>query len=143
MTRICATCGIEQDISEYWKHPNCTGGRHIHCKTCYNSKRNAKYAADEELRKRLRVADSCNKRGITVVQYEAYRILQDYSCAICHVSEKDLGHRLHIDHCHTADIPRGLLCPACNTMLGQAKDSVEILKNAIDYLLNPLTLNFS
>lgn len=38
------------------------------------------------------------------------------------------------DHCHRTGKPRGILCVPCNSMLGFAHDSIEILKKAILYL---------
>lgn len=39
-----------------------------------------------------------------------------------------------IDHNHTTREIRGLLCNDCNLILGYAKDSIEILENAIKYI---------
>ena len=41
---------------------------------------------------------------------------------------------LAIDHCHESGIVRGLLCMPCNTGLGNFKDNVQTLLNAIKYL---------
>ena len=57
-------------------------------------------------------------------------------CAICGAADpgrKQSGH-FAIDHCHTTNAVRGLLCHPCNAMLGFAKDSVETLRKAILYL---------
>jgi hypothetical protein len=51
------------------------------------------------------------------------------SCAICEETRF-----LVVDHCHKTGIFRGLLCQHCNSVLGYAKDNVDILKNAINYL---------
>jgi hypothetical protein len=50
-------------------------------------------------------------------------------CEICG-QESDL----HVDHDHETGKVRGLLCSSHNTMLGQARDSIEILQSAILYL---------
>ncbi|WP_392750573.1 endonuclease VII domain-containing protein [Streptomyces sp. LN590] len=52
------------------------------------------------------------------------------ACAICGVT----GKVLHIDHCHSTGRVRGLLCPPCNTGLGQFQDDVQRMQKAIAYL---------
>jgi hypothetical protein len=46
------------------------------------------------------------------------------------------GCSFNVDHCHKTGENRGLLCQHCNLLLGQCKDSVDILQKAIDYLGN-------
>jgi hypothetical protein len=74
--------------------------------------------------------------GITSEQYEAALIEQNRCCAICGsaFTEVSEGNPPCIDHSHELDIFRGLLCRSCNLMLGYAKDSIEILLAAIQYL---------
>jgi hypothetical protein len=56
-------------------------------------------------------------------------------CAICGgVSNDKRGKGLASDHDHEKKIPRGLLCNACNLMLGKAKDNPDILLAAVEYL---------
>jgi hypothetical protein len=54
-------------------------------------------------------------------------------CAICRVV-KDDNYSLHVDHCHSSGRVRGLLCAACNTMLGFARDNQETLRRAAEYV---------
>ena len=56
---------------------------------------------------------------------------QEGICLICKKDEATV-----VDHCHITDTVRGLLCHSCNLLLGQAKDNIEILRNAIEYLDN-------
>lgn len=77
--------------------------------------------------------------GISVAEYaEMYR-LQDGKCAICHQPEtgKDKhgnGKVLAVDHCHETGAVRELLCYSCNSMLGQARDKIEVLLAGAAYL---------
>src|SRR3990172_5025755 len=70
--------------------------------------------------------------GITPQQYDELLIKQDYLCAVC---GSDLGDkRPCVDHDHVTGKVRGIVHRECNTLLGMAKDSLEILERAIAYL---------
>ena len=59
---------------------------------------------------------------------------QNEQCAIC-LTIIPLTHKhTHLDHCHTTNKVRGILCVHCNAMLGDAKDNIQTLKNAVTYL---------
>ena len=58
------------------------------------------------------------------------------TCLICGASPEG-NRRLFIDHDHDTDEIRGLLCPRCNRLLGNAADSIERLQSSIDYLSRP------
>lgn len=80
--------------------------------------------------------------GITLEEYEAMYAAQGCVCAICGKSEfrrNYSGKRkellpLFVDHCHTTNKVRGLLCSKCNSGLGMFEDSQENLTRAISYL---------
>lgn len=59
-------------------------------------------------------------------------------CAICRQPEQMRKNgqirALSVDHDHETGTVRGLLCGHCNSILGLAKDSVDRLSRAIDYL---------
>jgi predicted nucleic acid-binding Zn ribbon protein len=74
---------------------------------------------------------------------EAILETQGNACAICGFSFSGARKSaVHVDHDHSccATVPtcgncnRGLICGNCNTMLGMAKDNIEILRKAADYL---------
>jgi hypothetical protein len=62
-------------------------------------------------------------------------IQQGGRCAICN-DEKELGGYtgLYVDHCHSSNKVRGLLCPACNSAIGNFRDSESLLMAAIEYI---------
>lgn len=64
-------------------------------------------------------------------KYEKMLKEQNNVCKLCKNSEK---RRLALDHCHTSNKIRGLLCGPCNRALGLIKDNQETLKNMINYL---------
>lgn len=59
---------------------------------------------------------------------------QKKRCAICRSNKSGSRGGFHADHCHKRKKFRGILCHHCNLMLGHARDSARILKNAINYL---------
>lgn len=74
--------------------------------------------------------------GISLDEYTMMLRRQDSKCCICGVAENQIDGRevLYVDHCHATGAVRGLLCSHCNSMLGYARDSIEILKAGIRYL---------
>jgi hypothetical protein len=89
----------------------------------------------KERRRRLK------RYGLTIADYDRMFREQDGKCAMCHTvpsARKTINGRryvqLDVDHCHTTQKVRGLLCINCNAILGQARDSIETLSAAIAYL---------
>ena len=77
--------------------------------------------------------------NLTPQEYETKLANQDYKCAICGKDannniRRDKVEPLYVDHCHKTNTLRDLLCHQCNSFLGHAKDNIEILQKAIDYL---------
>ena len=80
--------------------------------------------------------------GLTAEQYDAENENRNGLCDVCKRPQQN-GFRLAIDHNHDCcpersacdKCRRGLLCTNCNTLLGSAHDSVEILTAAISYLV--------
>ncbi len=90
------------------------------------------YANWHEKNARKRRNDKLKHRyGITIEQYEAMLKKQRNSCAICHQSSP---RNLHVDHCHSTNAVRGLLCNGCNRILGFANDTPSTLRSAARYL---------
>lgn len=81
------------------------------------------------------------KYGITEEQYNELLLEQAGKCAIC--LKKPRTRALAVDHDHKTNEIRGLLCSRCNHgLLGNAHDSIEMLKRALDYLENPPAKGF-
>lgn len=62
--------------------------------------------------------------------------LQSGACAVCLRPESEAG-TLHVDHCHSTDTIRGLLCGRCNTGLERFQDNPDKILSGIEYLSNP------
>lgn len=67
--------------------------------------------------------------GLTVEQYDAMMASQNGACAICKSVVP-----LVVDHSHTTNEVRGLLCNNCNGGIGLLRDDVTVLTSAITYL---------
>jgi hypothetical protein len=74
-----------------------------------------------------------SRYGITNEQYEAALEECNGCCQICGEAEST-GRRLSIDHCHTTQENRGLLCQRCNTAIGMLIDDTNLLENALTYV---------
>jgi len=78
--------------------------------------------------------------GIELDDYYDMLEKQNYHCAICDSVETAINKRtkmafdLAVDHSHKTGKVRGLLCKNCNNMIGYAKDSIDILTKAVNYL---------
>jgi hypothetical protein len=84
------------------------------------------------------------RHGLSRHEYDAMIASQDNKCAICRTefrhdrptrkeSRKE-ARTPYIDHSHSSNRIRGLLCHRCNTGLGMFLDSPSALKAAIEYL---------
>jgi hypothetical protein len=71
----------------------------------------------------------CQKHGLSIEQFDEMVLRQGGMCAVCE-SEK----KLYVDHCHTTDAIRGLLCHNCNVGIGHLRDSIAFLQKAKKYL---------
>jgi hypothetical protein len=71
---------------------------------------------------------------ITLEDYNEMFSKQGGCCSICKQHQTNFKRQLFIDHCHVTGRVRGLLCQHCNFILGQSKDNIDILQEAIKYL---------
>jgi hypothetical protein len=72
--------------------------------------------------------------NMSLEQYEDLLRAQDGKCKICKILAIYQRVKLVVDHCHTTGKVRGLLCNACNRMLGYGRDNPDILRRGIEYL---------
>ncbi len=74
--------------------------------------------------------------NITSKEYDTMLEEQNHKCKICLVSFLHDKHstKPFIDHCHTTNKVRGILCLYCNSGLGHFKDNIETLTKTINYL---------
>jgi hypothetical protein len=116
----------------------------------YLANRRKRYASDPEYRKKIleevkqyhkknplakKKQSLKNLYGLSLEKFDELLAKQNNSCAICGI--KNNGDKKlfpFVDHCHTTNKIRGLLCINCNQALGKFKDDIQFLKNAIKYL---------
>lgn len=67
--------------------------------------------------------------GLEPGEYERMFASQNGRCAICQRQKK-----LCVDHCHTTDIVRGLLCHGCNVVVGTCENEDRFLPGLDAYL---------
>ena len=85
--------------------------------------------------------------GITLAEYEVLFTKQNGVCAICERPEKTIdkkqnkARRLAVDHCHSTNKIRGLLCFECNTGIGKFGDNPQLIERAANYVRNKGELN--
>ncbi len=81
------------------------------------------------------VTDLKRNWDLTPEQYDTMLDAQGGVCAICSGENTRTAHRrLAVDHNHTTNIKRGLLCDRCNRALGWFMDDPDLLAVARAYL---------
>lgn len=108
------------------------------CNTCYrqkwrdeNRERSRTYGREYQRSRYPKRARQIMlaRYGITPEEFDRMLDEQGGHCATC----PETG-PLQVDHCHDTGRVRGLLCRACNSTLGHARDDVPRLRALIAYL---------
>ena len=95
----------------------------------YRATHREKLNAGRRARYGVRLHKRCY--GMSLADYDALLALHGGVCAICGKKSK---RRLVVDHCHSLNKVRGLLCDKCNLGLGMFDDDIDRLRAAIAYL---------
>jgi len=132
--KVCRCCGTEKPLEDFPKDKRWRETYKADCKVCFNIKRRSNYDPQKRREEGLK-----QLYGISTDLLNSMYTKQEGCCAICKtpislVSGKTKKGKAHVDHCHTTDKVRGLLCTKCNTVLGMSNDNPEILKEALLYL---------
>jgi hypothetical protein len=130
----CAKCGEQKPLSNFRKKVDGKFGVGAQCKICINLKQ-APNKSYRHLKGYDRYKNNHFLKNYKITLQEVNEIIknQGFKCAIC---EKHLtpGKQTHLDHCHDSNKIRGVLCTTCNVGLGMFKDSLLLLKSALNYL---------
>lgn len=121
----CRTCKEIKSLSEFRKPTTYKGVPYWQCKECsYKGVRKNKLA----------------KYGLSIEEYDALLLHQNEKCAICR--QPPNKQKLAVDHNHTTNKIRGLLCNRCNLLIGFAREDFAVLERAKNYLEDPECLVF-
>ena len=90
------------------------------------------YAAKYRVSGRAKEHQRKHRYGLPIGGWQLIAEAQQYCCAACGL---DFGDRsIAVDHDHDTGIIRGLVHRQCNSMMGLANDSPDILERAAAYL---------
>lgn len=130
--RICTRCQEHKTIDNFSKRSAHVTGYKAWCKSCdsiaFAQHRNKNL---EQSRERERASQYKSAYGLDagLAKILANKDNRIAPCPICRQTE-----HLVLDHDHQTGVVRSLICSSCNTMLGMARDSLDILYEAIAYL---------
>ena len=125
-SKVCKSCHEEKSTTHYHTEKKAKDGLRSKCKDC----RNLEF-------KQYRASLSSEEKKLRSIGYNYNLSQEKYQemvqatphCPICGSEEP-----LVVDHDHSTQEVRGLICNHCNLVLGHARDNIETLKNAIAYL---------
>lgn len=145
----CTKCEKLQCISQYTKDKRLRSGLKSRCRICmkaqhaewrrqdnqaYNRQRGRDYYATHKAQRRAYCV--ARKYNLSIEQWDALYHAQGGCCALCSVDLSSLPSKdVHVDHCHTTNKVRGILCSGCNTSLGKLGDTPESIMRAYHYLI--------
>jgi hypothetical protein len=78
------------------------------------------------------------RKGVFIRKYgpEVIHLMEDISNgAECESCGEYFPGKMYIDHCHTTNRVRGILCEGCNTALGMLRDDVKVILALAEYLM--------
>jgi hypothetical protein len=147
-TKQCAKCGANKPLEAFAISRDARFGRHSICRDCcsiitkarYSENRDEILAAFREKSRtetqKLLVRDRNLKRTKRISFEEKRRMLesQGNKCRVCKNPLQAEDKTAHVDHCHTSNVVRGILCRSCNLAIGLFYDSSDNMRRAADYI---------
>lgn len=126
----CKKCGIFKSWNDYPEFSLFV------CRSCKN-KQIEDWGKRNPEKKLWSVRNSTLKirYGITLEDFENLFKIQGSKCAICEIAEERDRFGWNVDHNHSTNTVRGVLCKTCNVGLGSFKDDIRRLLKAIIYLM--------
>lgn len=135
--KICGTCKIEKEISQFYNNPRTKDGYYSRCKPCYRQSNRENYHKNGH--KWIETSKNAHVQrnyGISLAQYNEILVQQNSCCPICNKHRDEQKNDLSVDHDHETGKVRGLLCTNCNHRLIANHRDPQIFLNAARYLTN-------
>lgn len=150
--RACVTCGVTKPLTDFRLRKSHSTGEHYRgkvCRACHQAKSsvwrksnpdkvrqynaNTRAKNPEYDKKRAIEYHFRRKFGITVAERDEMLARQSGKCLICETTKPN-GKGWCVDHDHTTLRIRGILCAPCNAFIGLAKERIDVLERAINYI---------
>lgn len=144
----CQDCELDKEDADFPINGRRKDGTPIYrklCKVCYNISQREQREGNPDKQERIRQSwrgaskkymTTEKRRNKTLAKYdmttEDYNRMFDEQDGLCAICKQPFV--LVVDHCHTFNDVRGLLCSMCNTGLGMFGDDVDRLRQAMLYL---------
>ena len=131
--KTCKKCNTEKLVIDFYKDKNSKDGTTSECKECRKSAERSYYHKHIDQRRILyknRRLSKTNGEKLTLDRYQTMLSTQDNKCGICSTNMETP----YVDHNHSTGNIRMLLCHHCNCLLGNAKENINILESAIQYI---------
>jgi len=141
----CNRClKITEDLSLFSKKTWSKSWYRSICKSCHNEynrttwyvrnkdkqiQSSRKYKKENYLKCK---ASAFRSKWINVDNFDEIHNNNKWYCEICWVKEEIKN--LSLDHCHSTNVLRWLLCKRCNTWIWMFGDNIDTIKSAILYL---------
>lgn len=129
-TKACSRCGETKPFDEFYQSKLAVASA---CKACARAQSREVHKVAKEKDPDYNHAKSLMIRyRMSKSEYASILARQNGRCAIC--QQEPSGKRLSVDHSHSTNRVRGLLCQPCNLALGYLKDDLLRLDAAMRYL---------
>lgn len=132
---ITRKVAIERSLPRYFTGKPCkrehVAERSTKSTTCVDCNRERSRVASPHDSLKKREKNLKSRYGMTITEFVDRVATQASRCAIC----RNLSKQLVVDHCHSRNKVRELLCTRCNSLLGLADDQIELFQGAINYIM--------
>ena len=141
MNKQCQMCNKTKPVNKFYKSKQTKDGYFSYCAPCKIecNRQSTKHRMSVDRDRHLRMRKNNHLKtmyGITIEEYDKMLEEQNGVCAICGEPERQNYRRLAVDHNHTTNKIRALLCYGCNRGIGSFRENPDSLVKAAEYLRN-------